>query len=450
MSSNKVIEIQTIDFSVPENSSSNIVSSNVNDRLTILESNLKTLKSEIDNKSEHNESFNSKFTFIEKDLVTLKNEIDSNLKNNNSKINNKFFNFQSTINELQEQIENINLNNVSNIEDSEIKPKIIELDDKVNKLSEKVDNVDVVSSTIQATIEKGMKIKIPDSNLDKEKVTKNMLELDMGIKNNSLAIQNLQKNISNINSVEDVINDLIDKKLNLLTPKINELSNNLNNLKTLVDNHSSSISILDTRITEINSIVKNLQNNDKISEDTKKPDAEEQVEEEQVEEEQVVEEQVEEEQVEEEQVEEEQVVEEQVVEEQVEEEQVEEERVEEDKEKLQKLIEGEIELYPTSGYTFYGFYEGGTFDLTIGIFIKKNNEYELRGKQTDFKVISNKIFLSVNIQLEKDETDFIICRYQHGLLEIYNEMSSLNISELKIGENNLVSNLDDLPIIKFN
>ena len=139
-----------------------------------------------------------------------------------------------------------------------------------------------------------------------------------------------------------------------------------------------------------------------------------------------------------------------MAEEQVEENNEEQELVEEDKEQLQKLIKGEIELYPTSGYTFYGFYEGGTFDLTLGIFIKKNNKYELRGKQTNFKVISNKIFISINVQLEKNETDFIICKDQHGLLEIYDKKDSLNIKELKIGENNLVSNLDNLPILKFN
>ena len=70
MSLNKVIEIQTIDFALPENNTTNIVNSDVNNRLTLLENNLKSLKSEIENKSEDDYSFNNKFTKIEQDLVS--------------------------------------------------------------------------------------------------------------------------------------------------------------------------------------------------------------------------------------------------------------------------------------------------------------------------------------------------------------------------------------------
>ena len=462
MSLNKVIEIQTIDFAAANNDS--IKSSEINDRLTNLENNVNSLKEEMD-KTSTNETFESKLVAIQQDVVLLNYQLDSAIKNSNTKLNHEVNRVQNSISNLRDELNLINLTNISNntskLEDSEITTKFSNLEEKLNLLASKVNDIDIVSNTIKASVEKGIEVNVNNANVDTELITKNMLELDMEIKNNSLEIQNIKKNMgnTNINSVENVINDLIDEKLSTIITQLSSFSININNLKTMSENQSKILADLQNGLSNINQrleIVENKQNNqhEETVEEKQEETVEEQQEEETVEEQQeeeTVEEQQEEETVEEKQEETVEEKQEETVEEKQEEtvEEKQEETVEEQQtdEDLKQLIQNEIEVYPTSGFTFYGFYEGNTYDLTLGIFIKKDGKYELRGKQTAFKAIANRIFISINIQLEKDQTEFLLARYHKGVFERYNK--NLDVGVLKIGENNLDANLDALPIINF-
>ena len=90
-------------------------------------------------------------------------------------------------------------------------------------------------------------------------------------------------------------------------------------------------------------------------------------------------------------------------------------------------------------------------DIVIGVFALNNttNEYELIGKTTEIINYENKNYISINVQLSADTSSFIIRALVEGKLmkpnnNIYNE-----IGTLKIGKNNLVTSLSDLPVIKF-
>ena len=107
-----------------------------------------------------------------------------------------------------------------------------------------------------------------------------------------------------------------------------------------------------------------------------------------------------------------------------------------------------ISVYPTFGFTLYCYLDDSK-DITLGIFIKKDGVYELRCKQDSFKHVNDKIFTSLNIQLDKSESDYLIVQYKDNIITRLNKSVYKNLPILNIGENNLTDNLDDLPTLLF-
>ena len=110
-------------------------------------------------------------------------------------------------------------------------------------------------------------------------------------------------------------------------------------------------------------------------------------------------------------------------------------------------MDNDITIYPTIGYTLHFNINIDIDNFKIGLFIKKDNEYELRGLVSEFKEIEGKKIMIMNIQLEKDENDYIIILYTNENIK-RGELDS-NI-KLQVGSNNLSENLDNIPTIIFN
>ena len=121
------------------------------------------------------------------------------------------------------------------------------------------------------------------------------------------------------------------------------------------------------------------------------------------------------------------------------------------KDELSKLANGEVIVYPTTGYTMYLFVDT-TFNLSsssILVFINKDNKYELRAKTNVFKTFNEKPVAVLNIQMDNNEDSFLI-RLHNGteLIKPTNNIYS-NFDNLAIGKNNLTNNILDIPVVKF-
>ena len=481
---NKVIQIKTIDFSLPTTNITSDEQTNVN-RIDAIELALLTLQSDMDKYS-----------------TTILNVGDSV---NNTKIENKINNLENIITELKDSIKK-SQENILNVEDpfnnTKIENKvnnleniITELKDSIKKSQEnivnKFNNIDLVKNAIETSIEKGMKIEI-----DKPKninLNKDLIELDMGIRENKLSISQLENNISKIvtKNIENInttiltnnIDQFIENKLNdIIVTKITDTNNTITNRIDTIENTNSQsnilnqvTAILDEQLNErlgyleakiinnvtseltlrINNIIdlkfKELQNKDTVIEETIEETVEETVEDTVIEdtvEETVIEETVEETVIEDtvektaEEINKEQELANEIAK------QHQESIEKEENNELKKILRENISVYPTFGFTLYCYLDDSK-DITLCIFIKKDGIYELRCKQDSFKHVNDKIFTSLNIQLEKSESDYLVVQYKDNIITRLNKSVYKNLPILNIGENNLTDNLDDLPTLLF-
>ena len=106
-----------------------------------------------------------------------------------------------------------------------------------------------------------------------------------------------------------------------------------------------------------------------------------------------------------------------------------------------------ITIYPTIGFTLHSNINIDVDNFKIGLFIKKDNKYELRGLVSEFKEIEGKKIMIMNIQLDKNENDYIIILYTDKNIKRGELDSDI---KLQIGSNNLSENLDNIPTIIFN
>ena len=122
-----------------------------------------------------------------------------------------------------------------------------------------------------------------------------------------------------------------------------------------------------------------------------------------------------------------------------------------EKEEFLKLFNDDIKIYPTTGYTMYLYIESeeNLNKSEIGIFILKDGKYELRGKSSNFIDYDGKKLVVINVQLETNETSFVLSLKNNGsIIEPNNEIYD-KFDILEIGKNNLTNNIEDIPTIKF-
>lgn len=388
---NKVVEIKTIDFSLV----------NLNNDATICKNT---------------------------DVVLLENKIDL--------IENKL-NEQIETNEVI--LKKLNFDNLFSDQTNTLSVEVENLKKNVRELNEKLEEAELIRQIVNESISNIFDSKLEVQMNPSNEINKNILEVDLIVKENRMEINNLKSNIQNI--IEEELEKLVQNNLNDIIKS--NMSEQINLL--LEDNNKK---IIDT----VNQIISNKINNMKVKEEVERA-IEQQKEEE--ENKQIIEQQKEEEDkqiIEQQNMDEEEAEAKRIMEEQNEAKLVmEQQKKADEEEELEKVANEDVVIYPTTGYTMYLFIDT-KFDLnssSILVFINKDKKYELRAKTNVFKNYNDKPVAVLNIQLENNEDSFLLrLDNSKGLKRPIDDIYS-KFDTLTIGKNNLTNNILNIPAVKF-
>ena len=410
---NKVVEIKTIDFSLVNLNNDATICTNTD--VVLLENKINLIENKLNEQIETNEVILKKLNF-------------DNL-------------FSDQTNALSVEVENLKKN--------------------VNELTKKLEEAELIRQIVDESISSIIDSKFKDQVTTSDEINKNILEVDLIVKENRMELNNLKSNIQNIieKEIEDVVENNLDNIIeSTISNKINELLEENN--KKIIDS--------------VSEIIYNKINKEKAEEEARLME-EQKAEEEAtpiIEQQNNTNEEETKSMLEQQHMIEEDVIAKSIVEEQKkadeakriideqnkadEEKRIMEENKKAEEEKkledeLLKLANEDVIVYPTTGYTMYLFVDT-TFSLnssSILVFINKDNKYELRAKTNVFKTFNEKPVAVLNVQMDNNEDSFLI-RLQNGieLIKPANDIYS-SFDNLIIGKNNLTNNISDIPIVKF-
>ncbi len=111
------------------------------------------------------------------------------------------------------------------------------------------------------------------------------------------------------------------------------------------------------------------------------------------------------------------------------------------------LNNSNLVVYPNSGFTLYLFVETNNVPLDDNAELIVFIDGEIRGKTAEFIKSNNSLFVSINVNLKKDDEEIdelVIINSNH----FYSGEKNYNLEKFKIGDNNL-DNYPDLPKIFF-
>tara|TARA_Y100000991_G_scaffold215531_1_gene206347 strand:+ start:7391 stop:8632 length:1242 start_codon:yes stop_codon:yes gene_type:complete len=409
---NKVVEIKTIDFNLVN--LNNDATINCNTDLVLLENKIELIENKLNEQTETNEVILKKLNF-------------DNL-------------FSDQTNTLSVEVENLKKN--------------------VKDLTKKLEEAEIIRQIVDESISTIIDSKFKDQVTTSEEINKNILEVDLIVKENRMELNNLKSNIQNIieKEIEDVVQNDIDNIIeSTLNDKINELLEENN--KKIIDSVSEIIynkinkKKAEEEAKRIMEEQKNAEEATLATEEQNKTSEDTHI----IEQQNMANEEIEAKHIMEEQKKAEEAM--RIMEEQKKAEEatrIMEEQKKADEEKklddeLLKVANEDVIFYPTTGYTMYLFMDTN-FDLNLSsvlVFISKDNKYELRAKTNIFKTFENRSIAILNIQLDNNEDSFLI-RLHNGtkLIKPANDIYS-NFDNLVIGKNNLTNNILDIPMIKF-
>jgi hypothetical protein len=397
---NKVVEIKTIDFNLVN--LNNDATINCNTDLVLLENKIELIENKLNEQTETNEVILKKLNF-------------DNL-------------FSDQTNTLSVEVENLKKN--------------------VKDLTKKLEEAEIIRQIVDESISTIIDSKFKDQVTTSEEINKNILEVDLIVKENRMELNNLKSNIQNIieKEIEDVVQNDIDNIIeSTLNDKINELLEENN--KKIIDSVSEIIyNKINKKKTEEEEAKRIMEEQKKAEEATLATEEQNKTSEDThiIEQQNMANEEIEAKRIMEEQKKAEETT--RILEEQ--------KKADEEKkldDELLKVANEDVIFYPTTGYTMYLFMDTN-FDLNLSsvlVFISKDNKYELRAKTNVFKTFENRFIAILNIQLDNNEDSFLI-RLHNGtkLIKPTNDIYS-NFDNLVIGKNNLTNNILDIPMIKF-